>query len=165
MKKLIILRGNSGSGKTTIAKELQNRFGRNTMLISQDVIRRDMLHVKDGENTQALPLMKELLIYGSSHSDVVILEGIMNADWYRSLFELAIQLYDTGVYAYYFDLPFEETLKRHQTKPNCNEFGEEAMRRWWREKDFSDVLDEISITAEKDIESIVRDICNTVING
>lgn len=165
MKKLIILRGNSGSGKTTIAKELQNRFGRNTMLISQDVIRRDMLHVKDGENTQALPLMKELLIYGSSHSDVVIIEGIMYADWYRSLFELAIQLYDTEVYAYYFDLPFEETLKRHQTKPNCNEFGEEAMRRWWREKDFSDVLDEISITAEKDIESIVRDICNTVING
>lgn len=165
MKKLIILRGNSGSGKTTIAKELQNRFGRNTMLISQDVIRRDMLNVKDGENTQALPLMKELLIYGSSHSNVVILEGIMYADWYRSLFELAIQLYDTEVYAYYFDLPFEETLKRHQTKPNCNEFGEEAMRRWWREKDFSDVLDEISITAEKDIESIVRDICNTVLNG
>ena len=38
MPKLIILRGNSGSGKTTIAKELQNSFGRNTMLISQDVI-------------------------------------------------------------------------------------------------------------------------------
>ena len=36
-------------------------------------------------------------------------------------------------------IPFEETLKRHQTKPNCNDFGEEAMRRWWREKDFSDV--------------------------
>ena len=74
MRKLIILRGNSGSGKTTIAKELQNRFGSNTMLISQDVIRRDMLKVKDGENTQALPLMKELLIYGSNHSNVVILE-------------------------------------------------------------------------------------------
>lgn len=140
MGKLIILRGNSGSGKTTIAKELQNRFGRNTMLISQDVIRRDMLKVKDGENTPALPLMKELLIYGSNHSDVVILEGILYADWYQSLFELAIQLYDTNVYAYYFDLPFEETLRRHQTKPNCHEFGEEAMRSWWQEKDFSDIF-------------------------
>mgnify|MGYP002224097748 CR=1 FL=1 len=45
--KLIILRGNSGSGKTTIAKELQQVFGNNTMLISQDVIRRDMLKVKE----------------------------------------------------------------------------------------------------------------------
>lgn len=72
MRKLIILRGNSGSGKTTVAKELQNRFGKNTMLISQDVIRRDMLKVKDGENTLALPLMKELLLYGNNHSDIVI---------------------------------------------------------------------------------------------
>lgn len=156
MRKLIILRGNSGSGKTTIAKELQNRFGRNTMLISQDVIRRDMLKVKDGENTQALPLMKELLIYGSKHSNIVILEGIMYADWYKPLFELAIQLFDSSVYAYYFDLPFEETLKRHQTKPNCHEFGEKAMREWWREKDFSDVLKEVSITSEKDIEALLQ---------
>ena len=58
--KLIILRGNSGSGKTTIAKELQQVFGNNTMLISQDVIRRDMLKVKDGENTKALPLLEEI---------------------------------------------------------------------------------------------------------
>ena len=124
-----------------------------------------MLKVKDGENTEALPLMKELLIYGRSHSDVVILEGIMYADWYKPLFELAIQLYDTRVYAYYFDLPFEETLKRHQTKPNCNEFGEEAMRRWWREKDYSDVLNEKIITSEKDIQSIVSDIYDYVFNS
>ena len=165
MRKLIVLRGNSGSGKTTIAKELQNKFGRNTMLISQDVIRRDMLKVKDGEDTQALPLMKELLIYGSNHSNIVILEGIMYADWYKPLFELAMQLYGTEVYSYYFDLPFEETLKRHQTKPNCHEFGEDAMRRWWRENDFSDVLNEVCITAEKNIESIVEDICNAVLGG
>lgn len=133
-KNWIILRGNSGSGKTTIAKELQKKFGRNTMLISQDMIRRDMLKVKDGENTLAVPLMKELLIYGNKHSEIVILEGIMYADWYKSLFELAVLLYDTRVYAYYFDLPFEETLKRHQTKPNCNDFGEEEMRRWWQRK-------------------------------
>ena len=164
MPKLIILRGNSGSGKTTVAKELQNRFGNNTMCISQDVIRRDILKVKDGENTQALPLMKELLIYGNRHSNVVILEGIMYADWYKSLFELAVQLYGTETYAYYFDLPFEETLKRHQTKPNCQDFGEEAMRRWWREKDFSDVLNEVCITAEKDMESIVKDICNAILD-
>ena len=85
MVKLIILRGNSGSGKTTIAKELQRKFGENTMLISQDVIRREMLRVKDGPNTLALPLIKELLFYGTSHSDIIILEGIMYADWYKPL--------------------------------------------------------------------------------
>lgn len=162
MAKLIILRGNSGSGKTTIAKELQKSFGRNTMLISQDVVRRDILRVKDGENTEALPLMKELLTYGRNHCEIVILEGIMYADWYKPLFELAVQLYGTDIFAYYFDLPFEETLKRHQTKPNCNEFGEEAMRRWWRGKDFSDVLSERVITSEKGIQSIIDKIKSAV---
>lgn len=162
MAKLIILRGNSGSGKTTIAKELQKGFGRNTMLISQDVVRRDILRVKDGENTEALPLMKELLTYGRNHCEIVILEGIMYADWYKPLFELAVQLYGTDIFAYYFDLPFEETLKRHQTKPNCNEFGEEAMRRWWRDKDFSDVLSERVITSEKGIQSIIDEIKSAV---
>lgn len=162
MAKLIILRGNSGSGKTTIAKELQKSLGRNTMLISQDVVRRDMLRVKDGENTEALPLMKELLAYGRNHCEIVILEGIMYADWYKPLFELAVQLYGTDIFAYYFDLPFEETLKRHQTKPNCNEFGEEAMRRWWRDKDFSDVLSERVITSEKGIQSIIDEIKSAV---
>ena len=36
MSKLIILRGNSGSGKTTVAKALQEKLGYNTMRISQD---------------------------------------------------------------------------------------------------------------------------------
>lgn len=158
MKKLIVLRGNSGSGKTATAKELQKRLGQNTMLISQDVIRRDMLKVKDGENTEALPLLKMLLEYGYLHREIVILEGILCAEWYQSLFELANQLYGRDVYAYYFDLPFEETLKRHKTKPNCHEFGEEAMRRWWLEKDYSNILNERSITIEKDLESIVAEI-------
>lgn len=52
-----------------------------------------MLCVKDGETTEALPLLKELLKYGSAHSEVVILEGIMNDKWYHSLFELAKKLY------------------------------------------------------------------------
>lgn len=45
MQKLIILRGNSGSGKTTVARLLQGKFGPNTMLISSDTVRMEMLHV------------------------------------------------------------------------------------------------------------------------
>ena len=45
---IIIIRGNSGSGKTTVAKELCKKLGSDCMLLSQDVIRRDILHTKDG---------------------------------------------------------------------------------------------------------------------
>lgn len=59
MPKLIILRGNSGSGKTTVSKILQEKFGRNTMLISHDMVRMQILHAKDVE---ALPLIMQLLM-------------------------------------------------------------------------------------------------------
>ena len=116
MKKLVILRGNSGSGKTTVARALQRKIGFNTMLISQDEIRRNMLWVKDGIDTKALPLMIELLKYGNEHSDIVILEGIMYDEWYNPLFNVANELYGANVYSYYFNIPFEETVRRHQTR-------------------------------------------------
>lgn len=165
MGKLIVLRGNSGSGKTTVAKALQKRFGENTMLISQDTVRREMLRVRDGEDARALPLLETLLRYGNEHSAVVILEGILRADWYRPLFQMAVRLYGGGVYAYYFDLPFEETVRRHRTKPNCGDFGPEDMRAWWKEKDFSDVLCETVIPPDKDAERTAEEIYGIVCLG
>ena len=157
MSKLIIIRGNSGSGKTTIAKLLQQKFGQNTMLISQDVVRRDMLRVKDGMGTKALPLMKELLIYGHNNCEIVILEGILNSDRYKPLFKLALEVFNhNNILAYYYDLDFEETLERHQTKPNKNEFGEEAMRTWWRDKDYISIIPEKIITKGFDIKTTVE---------
>ena len=72
------------------------------------------------------------------------------------------QLYGKDVYAYYFDIPFEETLNRHKTRAKSNEFGEESMREWWVEKDYSDVLNEVAITEEKDRDSIVNEICDAL---
>ena len=96
---------------------------------------------------------------------LLILEGILNAEWYRALFELAVALYGKNIYAYYFDIPFEETVKRHKTKPNCNDFSAEDMQRWWNEKDYTSVLYETRITADQDRESIVRDICQNIISN
>lgn len=158
MHKLVILRGNSGSGKTSTAKGLQSLFGKNTMLISQDVVRREMLKVSDGENNPAMPLLMELLKYGSEHCEVVVLEGIIVSKWYRPLFELAVMLYGTDIYSYYFDIPFEETIKRHMMKSNCNEYGEEEMRSWWVDRDYSSALQEEAINAEEDQESILKRI-------
>lgn len=64
MSKLIIIRGNSASGKTTTARALQQKLGQNAMVISQGMARCEILRVKDGFDTLALPLMKEMLLYG-----------------------------------------------------------------------------------------------------
>ena len=71
MHKLIILRGNSGSGKTSAAKALQIKFGPNTMLLSHDMIRMDILHVWSTEGIiKSEPLMINLLKYGKANSEI-----------------------------------------------------------------------------------------------
>lgn len=165
MAKLIILRGNSGSGKTTVSKELQRRFGRNTMVISQDVVRREMLWEKDGIGTKALPLLINLLEYGKKNSEITILEGILYSDYYMPLFEKAIEEYGVNIFAFYYDLPFDETLLRHSTKPNRLDFGEEDMRRWWREKDFINIIPEKIITKDISLSDTVDMIYDTLSNA
>lgn len=165
MSRLIIIRGNSGSGKTTLAKALQQKLGYNNMLISQDVIRRDMLRVKDGADTKALPLMKELLMYGKNNCEAVILEGILNASWYQPLFELAMYEFEGKIFSYYYDITFEETLARHQTKPNKGDFGENDMRNWWIEKDFIRFIPEKVITKDMELNDTVELIYQDVINA
>lgn len=154
--KIIILRGNSGSGKTTIAHHLQKELGHGTLVISQDVIRREMLWANDGTDTKALPLLIDLVKYGKQHCEFVILEGILNAKWYKELFEAILSEYGANIFAYYYDLPFEETLQRHQTKPNCNDFGEDAMRRWWNDKDYIGIINEKSLTVGMSIDETVN---------
>ena len=66
--------------------------------------------------------------------------------------------------AYYYDIPFEETLIRHKTKPNCNDFGEEDMRRWWREKDYLGIIPEKTLDKEISLENAVERIYEDCIN-
>jgi predicted kinase len=160
--KLIILRGNSGSGKTTTGKALQRKIGHSTMLISQDVVRREMLFVKDGPDTEARQLLLELALYGKKHSNVVILEGILNSQWYKNLFENLLDEFKDKIFAYYFDIPFEETLNRHKQKPNAHEFGEKEMRKWWNEKDLIDIIPEVCLYKELSLNEIVDKIYKDV---
>lgn len=162
---IIILRGNSGSGKTTISKKLQKKLGHGTLLILQDVVRRDMLYVKDGVDTKAVDLLIKLILYGSENCTNIILEGILDSSWYFRLFEIIKYEFVNRIYAYYFDIPFEETVHRHKSKPNANEFGETEMKRWWKEKDFINIFSEQIISKDMMEDEIVDMILHHIETG
>lgn len=166
MAKLIIIRGNSGSGKSSLARELQHKFGRNTMVIPQDTVRREMLWAHDGVGNFAQPLMIELLKYGRKNCEVVILEGILKSSWYTELFEAAQAEFEQ-IYAYYYDIPFEETLNRHATKPQEKQaqFGESEMRQWWNEKDYIGFIPEKTLTKELSLDEAVELVYSEVTGG
>lgn len=160
--KIIILRGNSGSGKTTIAKDLQVSLGTGSLLLSQDTIRREILAVKDGPMTPTIDLLIHLVRYGYQHATYTILEGILRAEWYQGLFETIQELFKEEIHAYYFSLPFEETLFRHQSKTEVQGFGETELRRWWQAEDYLPMIAESLIKREESRQEILERILSEV---
>ena len=162
MAKLIIIRGNSGSGKTSLAKALQEQYKDSSMVISQDLVRREMLSVSDGPDTATIPLLYHLLEYGRQNYEITILEGILASKWYTPLFERAYSLFNGDVFGYYYDLPFEETIKRHYTKPVASEYGEKDLRRWWQQMDILKGIPERLIAQDVSIADAVNTICQDI---
>jgi uridine kinase len=77
MKRLIILRGNSGSGKTTVARMLQDQLSGRVMLLSQDMLRREILRVKEDSKHPTAELLQVMTRFGWSNGfETVIIEGI-----------------------------------------------------------------------------------------
>ena len=161
-QKLIIIRGNSGSGKTTVAKKLQHIMGHGTMLIPQDVIRRDILRVHDKTNNPAVELVSIMGLYGRKIGYNVIIEGIFTKQKYGDMLKQLINKFENKVYVYYFDIPFEETLRRHQSKPNSTEYGEEEMRTWWVEKDYLGLSGEKLIDTKMPEDEVVQMIIDDI---
>ncbi|HAB62483.1 MAG TPA: uridine kinase, partial [Lachnospiraceae bacterium] len=60
------------------------------------------------------------------------------------------------IFAYYYDIPFDETVKRHQTKPNKDDFNEIDMSGWWNEKDFINFIREKGITKDMELNDTVE---------
>ncbi|PGB57859.1 kinase [Bacillus wiedmannii] len=151
---LIILRGNSASGKTTIAKQLQEHFGKGTLLVSQDVVRRDMLRVHDTMGNLSHDLLFEITKYGKGKCEFVILEGILNSRRYGEMLKELIHIFEGNVYTYYFDLSLKETIRRHTTRDKRHEFGEDSLQKWYNPHDTIEVTRETIFTdnfTQKDI--------------
>ena len=152
----------SGCGKTSTARLLQRQLGYGTMLVSQDVVRREILRVKDSKNNPAIQLIYDLCMYGNKVGYTVILEGILSSKKYGAMLHRLLNDFQGNKLVYYFDISFEETMRRHATKPNAHEFGELEMRRWWKEKDYLDFENEFLIRNDTSQEDLISMILKTM---
>lgn len=113
-----MLRGNSASGKSSVAAGLCDRFGRGLALVGQDNLRRIVLRERDRAGAADIGLI-----------------GILYAGPYGAMLAQLRADHLGPNRGYYLDVPFAETLARHATKPIVNDAGEEALRDWYRERD------------------------------
>lgn len=162
VSRLVIIRGNSGSGKTTVAKRLQHELGYGTMLVSQDVLRREILRVKDGPDNPSIQLIYDTVMYGNKIGYDVILEGIFANKHYGKMIQELFSDFKGTIFAYYFDVSLEETLRRHNTKPVANNYGEAELRQWWNDKDYLGIMQEKLFDHTKSEDQILQKILEDV---
>lgn len=130
---LIVLRGNSGSGKSSVARALRERFGYGLAWVEQDYLQRILLREQDVPNGNNIGLIETNVRYCLSAGSVTVLEGILFSRHYGPMLERLHA--DFGGHWFYFDLPFEETVRRHATRPQAADFGVEDMQAWFQERD------------------------------
>lgn len=157
--KLIVLRGNSGSGKSTVAKALREKSELKIAIVEQDYLRRFILKEKETEGNNNIALIKQTVEFALEHRYTVILEGILYFPRYGEMLKTLVEQCPDN-YFYYFDVSFDETLKRHATKPNSHEFGEKEMREWYKPRDLTHFETEKVIPESYSLEQTVQFICS-----
>ena len=163
--RLVVIRGNSGSGKTTVAKQLQLRFERgDCVVIPQDVVRRAFLRESDIPDSHNIDLIRDIAVLGLTRGATVVVEGILTARRYGPMLQQLASHAERACF-YAFDLTFEQTLQRHSSRPQAAEFGREDMRTWYGGWDRLGFVDEVRLDATLDITDIVGIIHADITTG
>ncbi|WP_200800716.1 kinase [Agrobacterium sp. DSM 25558] len=133
--RLILIRGNSGTGKSALALAIRNSLPRGVAIIGQDLLRRNVLHVLDTKPSLAADYIEISARFALDRGLHVVVEGILREDIYGDMLRRVISSHQGITRCYRYKISFQETLNRHITKPNAAEFGENEMRQWWRDDD------------------------------
>ncbi|MFC9111763.1 AAA family ATPase [Streptomyces sp. NPDC057092] len=163
--RLVVLRGNSASGKSSVAAGLRDRFGRGLALVAQDNLRRVVLREHDRPGAANIGLIDLTARYALDAGFHVVVEGILHADRYGTLLTRLCADHRGPTHAYYLDVPFDETLARHATKPIADEVHEAQLREWCRPRDLLSGGIETVIGADSTLrETVDRIMCDTGLN-
>jgi len=133
--RLIVVRGNSGSGKSSVASALRSTYGTGIAWVSQDLIRRTILKEKDRPGGANIGLIDRVTRYSLDHNYHVVLDGILTADRYEPMLAALRRDHEGRSFFYYLDVSLAETLRRHDTRPEVAQFTHAAMRSWYRPMD------------------------------
>ncbi|MFC9692206.1 AAA family ATPase [Kribbella sp. NPDC056951] len=160
--RLVVVRGNSGSGKSSTAQEIRRRLGYGVAWVEQDYFRRTLLREHDKFGQPNVGLIDLTVRYALDHGYHVVLEGILNNPTYGDTLRRLIDDHAGVTGAYYFQLPFEETIRRHSTRELSKVVTAEQMRDWYRTVDLLGVPGEqvigVDSTLEQTVDRILTDL-------
>ncbi len=131
MTKLVILRGPSASGKSTIAHALREKSQRKIAILEFDTYRNNMLAKQVNYYNAASEMFINDTLIAFKHGYDVIMDGIFRFEGSNEYLEKLLDEHPEENYMFYFDITLEETLKRHHKRDKSMSFSEDKMREWY----------------------------------
>lgn len=157
----MVLRGNSASGKSTMASALRNRYGRGIAIVAQDNLRRIVLRERDVPGGAYIGLVDTVARYALDNGHHTIIEGIFHAAHCAGMLTALREDHRGRSHFCYLDVPFEETIRPHATKPQASQYGRAEMSAWYRSSDLlPDSIEHVipaSSTLDATVGRILRD--------
>ena len=161
--KLIVIRGNSGSGKTSIAREVRTRYGRGLALIEQDYFRRIVL--REHDSTESAGIAPEFIgtaaRFALEQGYHVVLEGILSVARYARMIGDLVATHRGESHLFYLDVSFDETIRRHATRSMAGEVTPDQMRAWYQPHDVLGTPGEQVIAESSTFEETVTRVLDT----
>ncbi len=102
--RLVVLRGNSASGKSSLAAGLRERFGRGLAVVGQDNLRRIVLGERDRPGAANIGLIGLTARYALDAGFHVVVEGILYADRYGDMLDQLRADHRGPTHSYYLDV-------------------------------------------------------------
>ncbi|PCC33730.1 AAA family ATPase [Brachybacterium alimentarium] len=160
--RLIIIRGNSGSGKTQLAHEIRHARPRGVAIISHDILRREILRVRDHPGALSVEYIDLSARFALNHGLHVVVEGILHSEIYGDMLARLVNDHRGVSRCYRYDLALAETLRRHRTKPLAAEVSEEQVSSWYRPTDPVEALPELvfdaTVSAETALDAVLSGV-------
>lgn len=159
---LVVVRGNSASGKSSTAVAVQRRFDHGRCaVVSQDTLRRNMLREFDEPGGFNIDLIEQIARSCLARGMVVIVEGILDVHRYGPMLERLVTSAGRALF-YGFDLTFAETLVRHAGRPQAASIPPEQMAGWYHGWQPLPFVNETRIDATWTIDAVVERICRDI---
>lgn len=159
--RLIIIRGNSGSGKSQLAHAIRSARPRGVAIIGHDVLRREILHVRDHPGALSMPYIDLSARFALDNGLDVVIEGILHSESYGGMLTQLRNDHVGVTCCYYYELTLDETLRRHRTKALAAKVSESDVASWYRRDDRVVDLDEsvfdVDISAADALDRVLAD--------
>ncbi len=113
--------------------------------------------LRDEKGSPAIDLIDQTVRFALDRGRHVVLDGILGSTTYGAMLRCLRRDHVGSTSAYVWHLPFEETVRRHETKSGTG-FGEAEMRAWFNPAPLVPGLDETVLGPELSVDAAVARI-------